>query len=877
MADKLRLLLIEDTAADAELMLLQLKRAGMHIVERVVETEQDFRNALLQFEPHVILSDFNLPQFNGMAALEIAHASHPEIPFIFVSGTIGEEYAIRAMKCGATDYVLKDNLMRLPPVVDRALQEARAAAEQRRMQAALRLSELRFRLAASTGDIWDWTPATGEACISRQWKERLGYEDAEIENTAAAWLALLPPGDRRVVIRAFAAHLRRQVPYDVEYRARDKSGQYRWSHAKGQAVWDAGGEATYMAGSVVDITERKGAETKIRRLNRVYAVLSGINALSVRVQHRDELFAEACRIAVDTGHFSLAWLGVVEKDTMQIRPVAFSGAEPGFLEVIQTRLRIGDGGPEGSGPPVRAVRQKTPVISNDVESDPRISLKSEHRKRGVVSLAALPLLVAGEAVGVLVLHSPESGFFDAEEMRLLRELAGDIAFTLDHIEKAEKLDYLAYYDALTGLANRTLFHERLTQHIDTARREGHKLAVLAVNIGRFKAINDTLGRPAGDELLKQIAARFLRNSEDKGTHARIDADRFAAVVPEVTSEQELARHIETRSQEYFGPPFLIGDAELRVTDRVGVAVFPNDGNDADTLFRHAEAAAERAKATGERHLFYAQDMTDRIAGKLALENKLRHALEKDEFVLHYQPKVDTDSRRIVGVEALIRWQSPELGLVPPMQFIPLMEETGLILEVGAWALHRAVLDHRFWQGVCAPRVAAPRIAVNVSPIQLRKQDFVDGVRAAIAAGATPPGIDLEITESLVMEDIEANIGKLNTLRKLGLSIAVDDFGTGYSSLRYLAKLPVQTLKIDRSFIVTMLDEADTMTLVSTIISLAHSLRLKVVAEGVETEDQAKMLRLLQCDEMQGYLFSRPLPLEQMMALHARSTEADAAV
>jgi EAL domain-containing protein (putative c-di-GMP-specific phosphodiesterase class I) len=311
----------------------------------------------------------------------------------------------------------------------------------------------------------------------------------------------------------------------------------------------------------------------------------------------------------------------------------------------------------------------------------------------------------------------------------------------------------------------------------------------------------------------------------------------------------------------------VEDHELRVSTKAGIALFPNDAADAETLLRNAEAALRKAKASGERHLFYTQQMTQRVAEKLTLENKLRQALEKSEFVLHYQPKINLETRAIVGVEALIRWQSPELGLVPPMKFIPLLEETGLILEVGSWALNRAALDHRGW---AEKRLKAPRVAVNVSPIQLRQRNFVALLEQAIMEGIAPVGVDLEITESVIMEDIEATIEKLKNARDLGMNIAIDDFGTGYSSLAYLAKLPVGFLKIDRSFIITMLKDVNTMTLVSTIISLAHSLKLKVVAEGVESEDQAHMLRLLRCDEMQGYLFSKPLPYEGLISLLNKS-------
>jgi diguanylate cyclase (GGDEF)-like protein len=502
-------------------------------------------------------------------------------------------------------------------------------------------------------------------------------------------------------------------------------------------------------------------------------------------------------------------------------------------------------------------------------TDARIALKKESLARGFHSLVILPLLVADEAVGVLALYAGEIGFFDQEEMKLLEELAGDIAFAIDHIDKASKLDYLAYYDVLTGLANRAHFHESLGQHVDAARRGAHKLAVLVLDVDRFKSINDSLGREAGDELLRQVAQRMRQVAADPNSIARISADRFAMVRPVALSEDEVARHNEQKLEECFGTPYRVAGTELRLSARVGIAMFPADGSDADSLFTNAEAALKKAKATGERTLFYTQEMTGRVAEKLALENKLRQALEKEQFVLHYQPKVDLETRSIVGVEALIRWQSPELGLVPPLKFIPLLEETGLILEVGAWALKRAARDHRAWleQGL-----KAPRVAVNVSPIQLRQRNFVSLVESAILEGMAPVGIDLEITESLIMENIQENIGKLNAVRALGLDIAIDDFGTGYSSLAYLARLPVKTLKIDRSFVITMLNDPNSTLLVQTMISLAHSLRLKVVAEGVETEDQAKMLRLLRCDEMQGYLFSKPLPLAEITALLRESQQ-----
>jgi EAL domain-containing protein (putative c-di-GMP-specific phosphodiesterase class I) len=317
--------------------------------------------------------------------------------------------------------------------------------------------------------------------------------------------------------------------------------------------------------------------------------------------------------------------------------------------------------------------------------------------------------------------------------------------------------------------------------------------------------------------------------------------------------------LEKTIEAFLEHPFRLNDAVFRVAAKVGVALFPDDGSDADALFKHAEAALKQAKASGERYLFYTRAMTERMAGKLSLENQLRQALDNEEFVLHYQPKVNLGSGKITGVEALIRWNDPRTGLVPPGRFIPVLEETGLIYEVGRWAMRKAIDDYLRWQKA---GLIPLRIAVNVSPLQLRNRDFVAEIRRRLDIDPrAAAGLELEITESLIMEDVKHNIASLETIREMGVSIAIDDFGTGFSSLAYLAKLPVDTLKIDRSFVTDMTFSPEGLALVSTIVNLAHALKLKVVAEGVETDEQARLLRLLSCDEMQGYLYSKPVPCE----------------
>ena len=686
----------------------------------------------------------------------------------------------------------------------------------------------------------------------------LGIKNEDVATSTRRWLDLIHPADRDLfrstALRARSERRRAEVEYRI-WRADSAWIYLRQVMEPIPGPADAQGRQRWF-NTMQDITASKEAEQRIRRLSRVHAMLSGINSLIVRVRNRDDLYREACNIAVQHGGFRIAWLGLVQPDGSRVAPVAWAGAVGDYLGHVplSTLETTADFGLVG-----RAIKALAPIVSQDVQrgSEP---LRRETSARGVGSVAIIPLVQNGKGIGVLALYAAEPGHFDDEEMKLLLEVAGDVAFALEHIDKSEKAEYLAYYDPLTELANRSLFHERLAQQLASASHAGGRCALLVLDIERFKTINDTFGRQAGDALLRKVAARVTA-LVPRLLVSRVGADQFALVVPDVQGADELARRVEQRLKDFFGAPYAIGNAELSISSKIGIAVSPEDGADAETLFRNAEAALKKAKQAAEPYLFYEQRMSERVSENLALESKLRRALEQEQFVLHYQPKVNLETREIIGAEALIRWQDPESGLVPPLKFIPLLEQTGLILPVGSWAIERAASDRR---ALLARGLKAPRIAVNVSAVQLRNRKFVSLVEQAL--GGPEHGIDLEITESLLMEDIQANIERLKQVRSLAIELAIDDFGTGYSSLAYLAKLPVQTLKIDRSFIKSMQDDADAMTLVSTMISLAHSMRLKVVAEGVETEDQARILRLLRCDEMQGYLFSKPLPLTDFASL-----------
>jgi diguanylate cyclase (GGDEF)-like protein len=856
----IRVLLSEDNPDDEALELRELKRAGLRVEHRLALSAGEFLHALREFHPQVVISDLSMPNFDGMQALALAREHAPDIPFIFVSGTLGEEYAVRALKNGATDYVVKSNLIRLPAAVERALEGAALRRARREAEAGLRRAQLVAKLAHIV---------TGPDGAFESWSESLpsllGVAEAAVPRTTRGWLDLIHPADRDAFRDASIEAGRTGRRVDVEYRLQGANGDWMHIHQDIEPL-DIGQDPAHAGrwfSTLQDVTQQRQATEAVRRLNRVYAMLSGINTLIVHAQDQDRLLREACEMAVVHGKFPLAWIGLVNAERTRIEVVASAGAGAGYLSEMPLEVV-----PGALGMPSQTVESGVAQVANDIASDPRIFIKTLALARGFRSLAMMPLVVSGQVIGIMALYAEQPRFFDASEMRLLNELAADISFAVDHIQKGKRLEFVSNYDPVTGLANRMLLIDRLG-HALAATEPGRQLALALLDIERFKAVNDTLGRAAGDALLCRMADRLTALTGDAGRVARIGADLFAVIIPRVRSLESVAHAIDEGFQRVESEPFDVAGTALRVAIRSGIALYPADGMDADTVFRNAEAALKKAEQRGEKYLFYTQEMTARIAERLALENRLRLAVEREEFVLHYQPKVNLADRRIVGVEALIRWQSPE-GLVPPLQFIGILEETRLIARVGDWALRRAALDYRAWRDAGAD---SPRIAVNVSALQLRNPGFVASVQRALGDGGAA-AVDLEITESLLMEDVEQTIGKLKAIRALGAQIAIDDFGTGYSSLAYLARLPVQSLKIDRSFVIAMDKDPNAMTLVATIISLAHSLRLGVVAEGVETESQAGTLRGLGCDAMQGYLFSRPVPAEKLLTLlPAASTQA----
>jgi diguanylate cyclase (GGDEF)-like protein len=455
-------------------------------------------------------------------------------------------------------------------------------------------------------------------------------------------------------------------------------------------------------------------------------------------------------------------------------------------------------------------------------------------------------------------------------------LAHRVRYMLRSSDATERIRYLAHYDGLTDLPNRVLLKEHLRYALAQAVRHDRVLATLCIDLDHFKRINDTLGHASGDLLLKHVAHR-LRDCVREGDRifreegqaafpnvARMEGDEFIVLLTELTHAPDAAK-VASRILEALARPFALDGQEVFISASIGVALYPADGGDGDALLVNADAAMHDAKERGRNgYRFYNQSMNATAHERLALENHLRRALERNEFQLHYQPKVDASTGRIVGAEALLRWQHPELGLVPPGQFIPLAEETGLILPIGEWVLATACRQSREWLDAGHP--ALP-ISVNMSAANFRAGNLPELVERALAANSlVPDHLELEVTESLLMHHVDEAIHLLRRLKAAGVRLSIDDFGTGYSSLSYLKRFPLDVLKIDRSFVIDVATNAGDRAITSAIIALAHSLGLGVVAEGVETRVQAELLQSLGCHVMQGYLYSKPVPAAQFEAL-----------
>ena len=686
--DPVRILLLEDNDSDAELLARVLGRADppMNLEIHRARNRDEFVQQLVTLQPSLIVSDYTIPGFDGLSALGMARECVPDTPFIFVSGTIGEERAIEALKCGASDYVLKDNARRLLPAVQRALQEAMLLRSRRMAEQALLESEKRYE----------------------------------------SLVELSPDG----VFLVVDGHI---------------------SFANHAAL-------------------------------RIY-----------RAQQPEQL--------IDKRYVDLVHPHSRGDVTMRLRSFQALAEDRPYVEQKHVRL-------DGS---------------------------EVH-----VELASTTIALHGQESVLIVTR-------DVTERKLYES----------------QLKHQATHDALTGLVNRTLFSDRLRHAVASARRSGQSVALAFIDLDRFKMVNDSFGHEAGDTVLKEVASRLVGAVRDIDTVARLSGDEFVVLFEDLDTAETVTQMME-RILPAVSQPFALDGEEIILTCSAGISVYPTDGGDGDAVLRNADTAMYRTKEKGGNAFeYYTSDMNSRSKEHLLLSAGLRRALEREEFFLDYQPQMDLEGGRLSGMEALIRWKQSESGVVAPAQFIPVCEQTGLIVPIGQWVL-RAACE-------CSRRLGDslgwfPVVSVNVSARQFRRADFARYVEQVLKATGLPPGsLEVELTETMVAQDTAFAVQAMQALKSMGVRIAIDDFGTGYSSLSYLKRFPIDRLKIDRSFVSGIGSDADDETICRTIISLAHNLGLRVIAEGVEHDRQLAFLRQFGCDEVQGYLIGRPMSPESLGA------------
>lgn len=676
------------------------------------------------------------------------------------------------------------------------------AIEQPYLKLEVAQQNLELAVRASNTGLWDWNIQNGHAIYSPVWKAQLGYTDAELENNFDTWESLLHPDDKSQALQRvqdFLASEQMQI-YESEFRLRHKDGSYHWILSRGEKEYDHKGRIQRLVGSHTDLTEFKRAEDRFRS-----ALQASPNAM------------------IMTDESGTIVLTNTEADTL------FGYANTSLLgksiaELIPARLRA------------------------QHASHFQSYMKMANERR------------VGEGKELFALH--RDGYEFRVEIGLTpifkeegRYILASIVDITSRIQSERKIRQLIYFDSLTGLPNRHLLQETVQSAILQAQQDKAQLGLLFLDIDHFKNVNDTLGHRTGDELLIEISRRLRDNLLKENVISRMGGDEFVVIINQC-DDQELSR-IAERLLNKVSKPYHLEKHDLTVTASIGIASFPRDGEDFETLYQHADIAMYNAKHDGRNdYRFFNHDMQLRTARVLALENAMHQALERNEFYLQYQPQLSIKDHRVIGVEALLRWKHPELGMISPAEFIPLAENSGQIIAIGTWVIRTAVNQLKRWLDSGLPPMV---MAVNLSAIQFKHPDLPGLVSSILEqAQLAPEYLELELTEGVAMGDPVHAIGIMDDLHSRGVRMSIDDFGTGYSSLSYLKKFNIYKLKIDQSFVRDIATDADDSAIVSAIIQLAHSLGFITIAEGVETEAQREFLLKQGCDELQGYLMSKPL-------------------
>jgi diguanylate cyclase (GGDEF)-like protein/PAS domain S-box-containing protein len=811
-ANSLRVLYVEDSLTDFMLAERRLRKEGWDLSCLRVDTEEGLYEALENDDWDLVLIDYNIPGMTFETAYAAISARIPDRPVILVTGSVGEESVIEMMRMGAWDVVLKVNLARLSGSIRRCLREAGERAARRQAEADLKVNEARLTLALAAADlgVWEWDVVTDQTYWSAQCDALLGRTMGK--RSVSELLASAHPGDAEVMQQRIAQALSEHQPFDCELRLIGQDNQERCIICTGRPYYDQLDLPVRVVGVVQDVTARKRAERERRQADAV---------------------------------FTNAQEGVLVTD----RDGTILSANPAFCQLMGVAAE-------------EVIGRNPRLFRSDHHDDDfyRVMYEQVHR--------------TGSWQGEIWSRREDGAEVPAWfSLSGVRDVSGTISgyiFSyrdISHIKRSEsQLEFLSHHDPLTFLPNRTLLLSRLQSAIARAQGETKYGAVLCLGLDRFKAINDGFGHRVGDSVLQAVAKRFREQLGDLVMLARIGGDEFVVLLENLHLPEQHAGRVARELIDVLAPPIPAdGAGEIFLSCSIGICLFPDQrGANAERLLRNADSALRLAKKQERGGVrFFTEQLITAAAERVALDSGLRRGLEREEFVLHYQPLVEIGSRRMIGVEALVRWSHPEQGLVPPAQFIPLAEETGLIVPLGAWVLETACRQFMGWR---REQVSLDVMAVNLSPAQFRHPGLVRMVSEILfRAGMPPERLELEITETALMDVVETE-GKLLALKKLGVRLSIDDFGTGFSSLAYLKRFPIDKLKVDQSFVRDIPHQRADMKIVAAVISLAKNLHLDVLAEGVETETQLDALRSMGCPYAQGSLFSPPVPAEMISNL-----------
>jgi len=943
----LKILVIEDMDADFLLLERNLRRQGLNIQCRRIDSNIALDQALNE-KWDIVLSDYNVPGMDLRASLHRINESVPDLPVILVSGSVGEEVAVELLKLGLTDFILKDRLARLPESIRRALKEVEERTKRLDAEIALKESEEKFRSFfenAPTSSL-AINPYTGQIVQANLIALKMwGYTAEEIVTKSIS--DLTHPDDLEMtktlsinVAKGLNSNIR------IEKRYLKKDGSTFWGDISIASIRDSQGKVKLGIGSILDITERKTSELALlenrvafetthdgfwivdaagilKQVNKAYADMSGysidellgmhVSKLEFNEKTIDDVKAHITKI-VETGYDTFETRHI-HKDGHLFDPEVSTTFIPQTKQFVTflhdiTNRKLADEALRSSNSKLESAlaSMSDAVFISDTQGrfiEFNDAFATFHKFKTKEECAK----TLSEYPEILEVYSPGGELLPLEDWAVSRALRGETVsnaeFTLRRKDTGEtwvgsynfapirnkageidgsvvtarditelkenekKIEYLAYYDFLTALPNRRLLHDRLERALISSLRQGRFGSLLFIDLDNFKTINDTLGHDIGDKLLQEAALRILNCVREGDTVSRSGGDEFVVMLCNLSFDKlEAASQTESVGNKILRSlmqPYLLAGGESYTTSSIGATLFGDEKLAIEEIQRQADIAMYQSKKAGRNTLrFFGPEMQESISSQAKLEEEIRFAIDHQEFELYFQIQVDTTGRPI-GAEALIRWNSPKRGLVPPGNFIPLAEDTGLILPIGNWVIKSACAQIKIWQN--NPKTSHLVISINVSAKQIQRDDFVDQVIACIKEYEIDPKLlKIEITESMLLDSIEHTIATMYALKREGILFSLDDFGTGYSSLQYLKKLPLDQLKIDQSFVNDLADDSSDRAIVRTIIAMANSLDLDVIAEGVETEEQRQLLFNIGCLTFQGYLFGKPIRIKEFEAL-----------